>query len=368
MQFVDELTISAVSLYRYHIALTPTLPVAKQRIDHRQGLVLLTSVINSNQQDQQVWVEIAPLSGIDTEGLAIEGFSQESLDEVITALPQIAQQLIGKSPNALMALAATSTFASVAFGLSLLHAKLCHQLPCRIEIPNTQSVTVPLVYSGMSEQQLQTKLHQNGSINSVKVKVAQTSMEDEIAFVYRVLTLAPQVSLRLDANRGFTPEQAIDFLACLPKDKIEFIEEPCINPADNPLIYQQLGVRYALDESLNSATFDVINAIKQQAGIAALVIKPMLLGSLTDLQHLIDAAHIEGVRCILSSSLESDIGITDLRLLSQALTPNETPGLDTLGAFSQLLLIDSTPSSKLNVNALQLVYHAGNIDKTTTAL
>ena len=368
MQPVDELTISAVSLYRYHIALNPTLPVAKQRIDHRKGLVLVVSITNEQQHIQQVWVEIAPLSGIDNEGLPIEGFSQESLDDVITSLSHSAALLINKSPNELTALAATSPLPSVAFGLSLLHAKITHQLPCRIDNPHTQSATVPLVYVGMSEQQLQAKLLQNGTINSVKVKVAQTTMEQEIAFIYRVLELAPQVSLRLDANRGFHLEQAIDFLACLPKDKIEYIEEPCINPADNPQVYLQLGLRYALDESLNSPVFDVVYAIKQQPGIGALIIKPMLLGSLAGLQRMIEAAHSHGVRCILSSSLESDIGINDLRLVSQALTPNETPGLDTLSAFRQTLLLTTPTSTQLNPNALSLIIHAGEENEAANSL
>ncbi|MGB6135073.1 MAG: o-succinylbenzoate synthase [Shewanella sp.] len=368
MQPVDELIISAVSLYRYHIALNPTLPVAKQRIDHRKGAVLVVTLTNEQQHRRQAWVEIAPLSGIDVEGLAIEGFSQESLEDVMRSLSHYAELLIGKSPNELVALVATSSFASVAFGLSLLHAKLNQQLPCRIETPYTQSVTVPLVYVGMSEQQLQAKLLKNGTINSVKVKVAQTTMEDEIAFIYRVLALAPHVSLRLDANRGFTPEQAIDFLACLPQEKIEYIEEPCINPADNPLIYRQLGICYALDESLNSPTFDAISAIQQQPGIGALIIKPMLLGSLAGLQHMIEAAHSYGVRCILSSSLESDIGINDLRLVSQVLTPNETPGLDTLNAFSQTLLHTTPTSSQLNQSALSLMIHTGEANKVANFL
>lgn len=368
MQVVDAHTISSVSVYRYHITLKPTLPVAKQRIDHRKGAVLAVTLTNEQQHRQQVWVEIAPLSGIDVEGLAIEGFSQESLDDVITSLCDYAELLISKSSNVLLDLAATSSFASVAFGLSLLHAKLNDQLPCRIDTPYTQSVTVPLVYVGMSEQQLHTKLLQNGTLNSVKVKVAQTTMAEEVAFIYRVLALAPQVTLRLDANRGFTPEQAIDFLACLPKDKIEYIEEPCINPADNPIIYQQLGLRYALDESLNSPTFDVINAITQQPGIGALIVKPMLLGSLAGLQDMIEAAHSYGVRCIISSSLESDIAIDDLRLVSQALTPNETPGLDTLSAFSQTLQLTTPTLPQLNQSALSLIIHAGEANKVATSL
>ncbi len=60
MSLLDQLTISRCSLYQYQIELNPYLPVGKQRIDCRKGLVL---EIQLNTQ-QAAWVEIAPLSGL----------------------------------------------------------------------------------------------------------------------------------------------------------------------------------------------------------------------------------------------------------------------------------------------------------------
>jgi O-succinylbenzoate synthase len=355
MLLSDPLTITSCTVYQYQIDLDPSLPVGKQRIDVRQGLVLDIQLNNR----QTAWAEIAPLSGVDIDNQKITGFSQELLDEVTSQLLQVLPSLIDQPLAILANIAEQISLPSLAFSLSLVHAKLTHMLPIRIENPQTQSAVVPLLYDGMSTLVLRRKLLTLGTINSVKVKVAQTNMASEIRFIYQVLAIAPDVRLRLDANRGFSLEQAIDFLACLPSHKIEYIEEPCVNPKDNPQIYRQLGVKYALDESLNSSQFD-LNLALQQPGLGALVIKPMLLGSLARLQQMINLAHQDGVRCILSSSLEADIGINDLQLVSQALTPDESPGLDTLSAFTQpLLLATSGLSPRLNHKVLQLLTHIG---------
>lgn len=90
-------------------------------------------------------------------------------------------------------------------------------------------------------------------------------------------------------------------------------------------------------------------------GLTALVIKPMLLGSIEKLQRLIDEANSHGVRCILSSSLEASLGINDLAHLAAILTPVEIPGLDTLAAFSQDLIVPSGKPQTLTLKCLKLV-------------
>ena len=182
----------------------------------------------------------------------------------------------------------------------------------------------------------------------MKVKVAQTSIEDELSLIYGILRNRPDLKLRLDANRGFTLEQAIEFAACLPLDTIEYIEEPCQNPQDNLAFYQAIGMPYALDESLNDPDYQ----FAMQNGLTALIIKPMLLGSIEKLANLIDTAQSYGVRCIISSSLESSLGISDLAHLAAILS-----------AFSQDLIVSSGKKHCLTLAQLELIaQHA--IDST----
>ncbi|MGL5361078.1 MAG: o-succinylbenzoate synthase, partial [Shewanella sp.] len=112
-----------------------------------------------------------------------------------------------------------------------------------------------------------------------------------------------------------------------------------------------IGLPYALDESLNDPSYHFV----MQAGLTALVCKPMLLGSIEKLERLIDTAHSHGVRCILSSSLESSLGINDLAHLAAILTPDEIPGLDTLKAFSQDVIASSGKPQCLTLSQLECV-------------
>lgn len=342
------LILTQLSLHQFTINLDKPLPVGKQRIDQRHGLILSAQACQG-EDHYQAHVEISPLCGLDNLNQTITGFSQETLE-------QVQQQLVAALPELLLqpadALLDYSTqFASVAFGLSLLHAKLHGKLDGHFPSPRS----VPLIYRAADEPLTAVSERVSGldrNIHSVKVKVAQDPLEDEIKLIHQILAIRPDLKLRLDANRGFSLEQAIEFAACVPLTSIEYIEEPCQNPADNQTFYHAVEMPWALDESLNSSDYQ----FELKAGLSALIIKPMLLGSIEKLQQLIETANEHGVRCILSSSLEASLGIDALSRLAQVLTPDEIPGIDTLTAFQQDLVISSGKASCLQLDDLSLIY------------
>ncbi|AQS35517.1 O-succinylbenzoate synthase [Shewanella psychrophila] len=353
--------ISSAQLFSYQIPLNKLLPVGKQRIELRSGLVFRLQVSENPQAEvtsglRTELVEISPLSGQDIDRHPLMGFSQESLDDVSQQLAERLESLIGKPLIHLLDLAEETQYPSLAFGLSLLYSKLIGQLDDNgLSLQNTR--VVPLIYREEDESisTLQDRIRSlPKDIRSVKIKVAQTSMEEEIKLVHQVLAIRPDLKLRLDANRGLTLEQAIDFAACLPIDAIEYIEEPCIDHNDNPNFYRAIGMPWALDETLNDPKFK----FEMQPGLTALVIKPMLIGTLEKIQKLqYDADHY-GVRTIISSSLEASLGIESLARLNQVMSPDEIPGLDTLSAFSADLIIDSGKANCLSFNDLTLMKSA----------
>lgn len=333
-----EQTISKISLHRYRVPLLSTLPVGKQRINERQGLIL------SIETDKgHAYAEIAPLSGLDIDQQPLMGFSQESLDQVITELKQQLPQLINQPLTALAQLANSIDYPSASFGLSLIVSKLTQQiLDKRYLAP-----AVPLVYANadgssnlpaVMQQITEQTNHHFPKIYSVKVKVGQIAPEIELNLIYQLQQAFPQLKFRLDANQAFSLEQALNFCACLPLDAIEYIEEPCLQAKDNLTLYHQLGIRYALDETLNQADSQLELHLQPNSGLAALVIKPSLYGSVDKLMQLISRASLLGVRTILSSALESSQGISDIKILAANLTPDEAAGIDTLAPFSQAII------------------------------
>jgi O-succinylbenzoate synthase len=341
--------LTKLSLHQYTIDLDRLLPVGKQRIDERHGLVLCAT-INSGTDERTEQVEIAPLSGIDVDGHQLTGFSQHSLLQTSAQLSEYLAALHQQPADKLLDFADTSEQNAIAYGLSLLHAKLMGSLDGH----SLEVRTIPLIYRNQDEPltavaERVAALANN--IHAVKVKVAQTSLEDEIQLIHQILAIRPDLKLRLDANRGFELQQAIEFIACIPIHAIEYIEEPCSRPADNPIFYNAIGAPWALDESLNDPHYQ----FEMQAGLCAIIIKPMLLGSLQKLQSLQHLATEHGVRSILSSSLEASLGIAALSRLASIMTPDEVPGIDTLSAFSQDLVQSTGKAKCLQLSDLQLL-------------
>ncbi|BAJ00189.1 O-succinylbenzoate-CoA synthase [Shewanella violacea DSS12] len=354
----SSMIISSAQLYSYQIPLDKLLPVGKQRIDQRSGLVLRLQVKGNSEAAKTAdlrteLVEISPLSGLDIDGHPLMGFSQESMEDVSQQLVERLDSLIDKPLIHLLDLADETQYPSLAFGLSLLYAKLIGQLDDS-GLSQRKNTVIPLIYH--TEGDPISTLHDrvralSRDTHSVKIKVAQASLEEEIQLVHQVLAIRPDLKLRLDANRGFTLEQAIEFAACLPIHAIEYIEEPCIDHNDNPMFYRAIGMPWALDETLNEPTFK----FEMQPGLTALIIKPMLMGTLEKIQKLQHQADLYGVRTILSSSLEASLGIEALARLNQIMSPDEAPGLDTLGAFSTDLIIESGKTKCLRCDDLNLI-------------
>ncbi|WP_394202568.1 o-succinylbenzoate synthase [Shewanella waksmanii] len=341
----------SLKLSRYRIALSAHLPVASQRIDHRQGLVLSASIDQQNH-----YVEIAPLSGVDIEGKPLHGFSQETLNEVEVELAKLLPELASQGIAGLQAAAKSSRFPSLAYGLSMLAAKLSGQLPEARLTPNK----IPLLYQNSNESltDLQNKVRALGSdITRVKVKVAQAELSQEIAMIHGILAIRPDLKLRLDANQGLSVGDAIDMLACLPHEAIEYIEEPCATVADCVAVYQAVDIPFALDETLNHADYQ----FEPLPGLAAVVIKPMLLGDISPLQQWTSIAQEHGVAVILSSSLESSLGIEMIKDLAQQLSPDQPPSIDTLAPFSQDIIVSTGGKPCLSFEQLTSVAVAGDM-------
>lgn len=66
--------------------------------------------------------------------------------------------------------------------------------------------------------------------------------------------------------------------------------------------------------------------VEAEPGVAAIVIKPTLVGSLARCQQLVQQAHQAGLVAVISSSIESSLGLTQLARLAAWLTPSRFRG------------------------------------------
>jgi O-succinylbenzoate synthase len=169
-----------------------------------------------------------------------------------------------------------------------------------------------------------------------------------------LLEAIPDLRLRLDANRAWTPLKAQQFAKYVNpayRSRIAFLEEPCKTRDDSRAFARETGIAIAWDESLREADF----AFVAEPGVSAVVIKPTLTGSLDKVREQVTAAHALGLTAVISSSIESSLGLTQLARIAAWLTPDTIPGLDTLNLM-QAQLVRQWPDSTLpclDVEALE---------------
>ncbi|MBR9903395.1 MAG: o-succinylbenzoate synthase [Gammaproteobacteria bacterium] len=284
-----------LALYRYSLPLRQPLMFKGNRLASREGLL-----VSINGQ----WGEIAPLPGFSTETLA------EAQAESLACLNAIKR---GEK--------AAPTLPSVQFGFD------CAQRLWPVNLPASLS-PYPLLQGAPAELMLSldTILTGWGALPPprLKLKVARYAMEEELALIEQLAAQLPTTKLILDANGGWTREDARRFCERLPLAQIDYLEEPCAAFADTIAVADATGVAIALDETLSRR-----EEWHCHPQLIALVIKPTLIGSLSDCAALVQRARTGNLRVVISSSFESDLGLGLLARLASEWAPNEPPGLDT---------------------------------------
>lgn len=304
-------------VYRWQVPMDAGVVLRERRLKTRDGLfVRLGSAAGEG------WGEISPLPG----------FSTESLDEAqAAALAWVQAWRDGEEP-------ALPALPSAAFGISCALAELAGTLPAEADFRAAPLCTgdpdalLPLLETMPGEK-------------IAKVKVGLWEAVRDGMVVNLLLEAVPDLTLRLDANRAWTPAKAQQFAKYVAPEnraRIAFIEEPCKTRDDSRAFARETGIAIAWDESLREADF----AFDAEPGVRAVIIKPTLTGSLQKVREQVDAARALGLTAVISSSIESSLGLTQLARIAAWLTPQTLPGLDTLNLM-QAQLVRPWPGSEL---------------------
>ena len=308
-----------LALYRYSLPFRQPLMFKGQRLASREGLLV---AINGQ------WGEIAPLPGFSTETLA------EAQAESLACLAAIQR---GEK--------ATPTLPSVQFGFDCAQRLWSANLPTPLPpYPLLQGAPAELMLS------LDTIVAGWGALPPprLKLKVARYAMEEELALIEQLAAQLPTTKLILDANGGWTREDALRFCECLPLEHIDYLEEPCAAFADTIAVAEATGVSIALDETLSRR-----EEWYGHPQIKALVIKPTLIGSLNACEALVKRARADNLRVVISSSFESDLGLGQLARLAGEWAPNEPPGLDTGHWLTERV---TTATGEVKTDSLHCLY------------
>jgi O-succinylbenzoate synthase len=153
-------------------------------------------------------------------------------------------------------------------------------------------------------------LERFGDFRTVKIKVAEAGQTLE-ADVARVKAARDFVGdggrVRIDANGGWTVDEAEHAIRALETFDLEYVEQPCASVpelADLRGRVHRMGILIAADESVRKATDPL--AVARAGAADILVVKVAPLGGVRRALDIIDHA---GLPVVVSSALESSIGL-----------------------------------------------------------
>lgn len=170
---------------------------------------------------------------------------------------------------------------------------------------------------------------------ALKVKVGIDPVEDVERVRLIRESVGSKIQMRIDANQGWTPPQAIEALGKMKKFNVQFAEQPV--PAENLKglikVRKNSPIPVMADESVHSPE-DAIRLIQAEA-VDFMNIKLMKSGGILKGRKIAAIAEAAGIPCMIGCMGESGIGIAAGSHLAAAAKNIQYADLD-----SDLLLKD----------------------------
>lgn len=179
--------------------------------------------------------------------------------------------------------------------------------------PDTTVERIPVnaTLPAVTPEQVSRVLGQYDAPHTIKIKVAEAGqiLQDDIARVAETRRLYPDAKLRVDANAGWTVEQAVGALSRLSEYDLEYAEQPVPEIADLARLRERLAARgvqlkIAADESVRKRT-DPLEVARMGAA-DLMVIKAQPLGGIRAALGIVQQA---GLDAVVSSALDTSVGL-----------------------------------------------------------
>ncbi|WP_380158519.1 o-succinylbenzoate synthase [Kineococcus sp. R86509] len=208
-------------------------------------------------------------------------------------------------------------------------------------VPAVEADDVPAVLAGFP------------GCRTAKVKVAESGapfahrLAEDVARVAAVReALGPTGRVRVDANTGWSVEEAYEALTALGEFDLEYAEQPCATLEEMALLRRRLAaagtpVLLAADESVRKAEDPLRVAGLEAADIVVLKVAP-----LSGVRTALAVAQACGLPVVVSSALDTSVGLAAGTALAAALP--ELPHACGLGTAA-LLAADVTSDPLLPV-------------------
>ncbi|ATV33440.1 o-succinylbenzoate synthase [Prevotella intermedia] len=182
-----------------------------------------------------------------------------------------------------------------------------------------------LVWMGTFEEmfeRLEAKL--KAGFRCIKLKIGAIDFDRELQLIRHIRSTFSRndVELRLDANGGFTPEEALSRMEALVQYDIHSIEQPIKQHqwAEMARLCAATPLPIGLDEELigvneRQKKIELLDTIRPQY----IVLKPSLHGGMAGTEEWIQLARERNIGSWITSALESNVGLNAIAQLTASI-------------------------------------------------
>lgn len=193
--------------------------------------------------------------------------------------------------------------------------------------PGAETVDVNGTLPACPTSEVEPILARYGHVGTVKAKVAEhgiDSLDDDLARLREFRRLCPQTTLRLDANAGYSLEDALTACEAFAGFGLQYFEQPVAGVEQlaelrTHLSRRDIPIVLAADESVRKAEDPL--RVAELGAAEVIIVKVQPLGGIGPALDVISAS---GLPAVVSSALESSVGLAAGAELAARLSHTET--------------------------------------------
>jgi O-succinylbenzoate synthase len=205
------------------------------------------------------------------------------------------------------------------------------------DIPEPTVKTIKVNATLAAVKDVRAALEPFGNFEVVKIKVAEAgqTLQDDLDRIHEARKYYPEARIRLDANGGYDIETALTLAKAMYEEGVplEYLEQPVktiAELAELRLKLKLLNIQVAADESVRKVSDPL--AVAQAHAADLLVLKAAPLGGINNALRIANQA---GLPVVVSSALETSVGISMGAYLAAALNSEYASGLATAALLTE---------------------------------
>lgn len=299
-------------------------------ISKRQGFIIEIA----DELKNKGYGEVSPLPGS----------SEESFESIIPIIKELEERMIGSELNSDV-FQFVANVPSIGFGISqALHSLFLLRDGLNPDWKFNSTISVNGIIGLLPKSEALKKVEKliESGFKTIKIKVGRENIEEDIDIVKSiVINFSSDIKYRLDVNGKWDIDKTMFAVKHFENINLEYLEQP-VNQFDELIKLSSIcQTPIAADESIKSS--NDVKAMLTESNIQYFVLKPSLIGNISETIDMINLIEKEKRKVIISSAFESSIGRSALVFLSSLVKNNFAHGLAVGSYFSNDIAEDVYP-------------------------